>query len=243
MEVSLLGTLFLTGGGDKQNTEKFDQEFLEAIGTAKPLLYIPVAMKNLKSYEECYQWVQSVFIPLGIQEIVMWTDLNQKSLEDLKAFSAVYIGGGNTFSLLKDVRNSNFEAILKEYVNAGGILYGGSAGAIILGSDILTCSHLDANDVKIEDFKGLHLIGQLAIWCHYSESDDELIHKYIEDTKKPVLALSEETGAYIRNGHLKVTGKKPAFLFKEGKVELLAQSESGLISGLKYDATEVSRDY
>ncbi len=226
-----MGTLFLSGGGDKQHTEKFDQEFLAEIGIAKPLLYIPIAMKQIKSYEECYEWVESVFKPLGIQEISMWTDLNGKSLNDLEQFSAIYIGGGNTFSLLSDLRSSGFDALLTEYVQAGGILYGGSAGAIILGSDIKTCAHLDSNDVQVTDFNGFGLIGDLAIWCHYSGSDDDLIGDYINKTGISVLALSEETGAYVKSGMIRITGTKPAFLFnKTNKLELLPEAKKDLFS-------------
>lgn len=226
-----MGTLFLSGGGDKQHTEKFDQQFLAEIGIAKPLLYIPIAMKQIKSYEECYEWVESVFKPLGIQEISMWTDLNGKSLNDLEQFSAIYIGGGNTFSLLSDLRSSGFDVLLAEYVQAGGILYGGSAGAIILGSDIQTCAHLDSNDVQVTEFNGFGLIGDFAIWCHYSSSDDDLIGNYINKTKNPVLALPEETGAYVKGGMIRVTGTKPAYLFNEtNKLELMPEAKKDLFS-------------
>ncbi|MCP2034846.1 dipeptidase E [Planomicrobium sp. HSC-17F08] len=162
-----MGMIFLSGGGDKKHTEKFDQEFKRQIGSLKPLLYIPVAMKGMISFEDCYQWMKSVFKPLGLREIVMWTDLNQKSLKDLQQFSAIYIGGGNTFSLLKDMRSSAFDEILKDYIKSGGVVYGGSAGAIVLGSDIMTCAHLDSNEVNLKNYNGLNMISDLAIWCHY----------------------------------------------------------------------------
>ncbi|PSL32967.1 dipeptidase E [Planomicrobium soli] len=158
--------LFISGGGDEKQGKKFDQEFAKRIDLTKPLLYIPIAMKGIISSADCYQWVSSVFKPLGIDEIIMWTDLNNRTLENLKQFSAVYIGGGNTFSLLNDLRTSKFDVVLKEFIKSGGILYGGSAGAIILGSNIMTCAHLDHNDVKLRDCNGLNLIHGFDVWCH-----------------------------------------------------------------------------
>lgn len=221
-----MGTIFLSGGGDKKHTEKFDQEFKEQISLSKPLLYIPVAMKGMISFEDCFQWMKSVFNPLGLQEIVMWTDLKQKSLKDLQQFSAIYIGGGNTFSLLKDMRSSSFDEILKDYIKSGGVVYGGSAGAIVLGSDIMTCAHLDSNEVNLKNYNGLNMISGLAIWCHYELQNDEHIKNYIKEYKKPVLALSEETGAYFSDGCIKITGTKSALLFREeNKMYLLPGSE------------------
>lgn len=221
-----MGTTFLSGGGDKQHTEKFDQKFRKQIGVSKPLLYIPVAMKQQNSYVDCYFWIKSVFSPLGLQGIVMWTDLHQKSLIDLERFSSVYIGGGNTFSLLNNIRSSGFDEILKKYIQSGGTVYGGSAGAIILGSDIMTCAHLDSNEVGLENLEGLNLISDLAIWCHYEPKNDEQVRKYIKSDQKSVLALPEETGVYYNDGYLKITGTKSAFLFKEEhKLELLPDSE------------------
>ncbi|MDN7240734.1 hypothetical protein QWY14_02985 [Planococcus sp. N028] len=93
-----MAALFLSGGGDKKFTQKFDAAFIGAIDMNKPLLYIPIAMKNIRSYSECLEWVTDVFAPLGIQEIVMWTDVNQKSLDDLQQFfRRVYRWGKHVF--------------------------------------------------------------------------------------------------------------------------------------------------
>ncbi|MEK4670125.1 Type 1 glutamine amidotransferase-like domain-containing protein [Niallia sp. FSL R7-0271] len=117
----------------------------------KPLLYIPIAMDGAIPFDECYKWINSVFKPLGIQEITMWTDLSNKTLEDLKQFSAIYIGGGNTFSLLNAIQISKLDKVLEEYIENEGVIYGGSAGAIILGANI-TCSHMDANKTNLQNF-------------------------------------------------------------------------------------------
>lgn len=224
-----MGTLFLSGGGDRKHTEKFDEEFRQQIGQAKPLLYIPIAMEGMISYEDCYQWMKDVFNPLDIHEIVMWTDLHHKSVNDLKQFSAVYIGGGNTFYLLNEMRSSGFDEVLKEYIEGDGVVYGGSAGAIILGSNIMTCAYLDENTVGMRDFDGLDVLDGLAVWCHYERENDESILHYIRKFNTLVIALPEETGAYYHDGHIKVTSTKPAFLFDGvNKIELEPSSDHSL---------------
>ena len=53
----------------------------------------------------------------------------------------------------------------------GGVVYGGSAGAIVLGANISTCAHMDHNDVGITDMHGLDLLDGHAVWCHYQAAD------------------------------------------------------------------------
>ncbi|KSU85849.1 MULTISPECIES: Type 1 glutamine amidotransferase-like domain-containing protein [Fictibacillus] len=99
-----MGKLILAGGGDAEQTLPIDKVFESLINKKKPLLYIPIAMDtNSIPYDSCFIWINSVFNPLGVQGITMWTEseLDNKSAEDLRQFSAVYIGGGNTFSFLK----------------------------------------------------------------------------------------------------------------------------------------------
>ncbi|MCM3609838.1 Type 1 glutamine amidotransferase-like domain-containing protein [Planococcus sp. MERTA32b] len=238
-----MGVLLLSGGGDRKNTEKFDEEFRRQIGQAKPLLYIPIAMDGMLPYADCLQWMRDVFHPLGIQEIVMWTDLHRKSANELQQFSAVYIGGGNTFHLLNEMRNSGFGKVLEEYINGNGVVYGGSAGAIILGSNIMTCAHLDDNRVDVHDFTGLDVLDGLAVWCHYENENDEMIRSYIEDFDAPVIALPEESGAYFQDGHIKVTGTKSAYLFiREDKVELQPGEAFNFSGDGEYDALAVFGD-
>ncbi|PYZ94891.1 peptidase [Salipaludibacillus keqinensis] len=223
-----MGKLILAGGGDEKQTLLIDKEFANLINKEKPLLYIPIAMDtNTIPYDSCFNWINSVFNPLGIENITMWTEseLNNKRVEDLKTFSAVYIGGGNTFSLLNDFNKTLFTNILNDYLLKDGIIYGGSAGAIIFGEDIMTCSHMDSNNVALKEFNGLGLVENYAIWCHYKVDNDELISNYVLQYKNPVISLPEETALFIDDGIIKVIGTKPAYLFDE-KIKKVIQPEA-----------------
>ncbi|MGG1507134.1 Type 1 glutamine amidotransferase-like domain-containing protein [Bacillus licheniformis] len=99
-----MGKWFLSGGGDAHQTEQLDRHFARSICPHKPLLYIPIAM-DADRYDDGFDWISRLFHPLGIKNIVMWTDVKGKTVHDLDVFSAVYIGGGNTFRLLKQFMN------------------------------------------------------------------------------------------------------------------------------------------
>ncbi|MGF3104685.1 Type 1 glutamine amidotransferase-like domain-containing protein [Rossellomorea sp. DUT-2] len=217
--------LFLSGGGDKEQTEIIDKEFVRAINLNKPLLYIPIAMHEEIPYEDCYKWIHSVFNPLGITEIEMWTDLEAKSLEDLRGFSSIYIGGGNTFYLLNALRETGFGKVLKEYVDKKGIVYGGSAGAIIFGRDILTSSHMDPNHTNLKTFEGLNYLKNYSIWCHYETSNDDIIKEYLNKYGCSVIALPEETGIVMSEGIVKVIGGSSAYIFRNREKDLVKLNE------------------
>jgi len=46
-------------------------------------------------------------------------------------YSFLFIGGGNTFKLLYDLKSSGAFVNIQGYLNNGGVVFGGSAGAII----------------------------------------------------------------------------------------------------------------
>ncbi|CAM4289900.1 peptidase [Bacillus manliponensis] len=210
-----MGELFLSGGGNAKQTYVIDTHFVRNIRKDKPLLYIPIAM-DASRFDDCLTWIQNVFNPLGIQEIVMWKDVKNKNIKDLQQFSAIYIGGGNTFRLLKEFMDTKFTEVIKEYVAAGGIVYGGSAGAIILGEHIMTCGHMDENDVNLHTYTGLQLVNGYAIWCHYNEGNDLLIQNYMKKYETPVICLPEETAVIVNDSVIKVIGDKYAYTFRDG---------------------------
>ena len=69
-------------------------------------------------------------------DLQMWTELESHAAQELHTFTGVYIGGGNTFTLLHLLRASGLDLALKQFALNGGATYGGSAGAILLEADI-----------------------------------------------------------------------------------------------------------
>lgn len=216
--------LFLSGGGSGEDSKELDKIFLEKIGKKKPVLYIPIAREP--PYEPCLDWIKSNFEPLQFENFEMIIDLSK--VKDLGKYSGIYIGGGNTYKLLTDLRLSGFLKRLKDYVDSGRIVYGGSAGAIIFGKDISTAN--DENQVKISDFKGLGKVGKFSIYCHYFKKDKKNVENYILKNKFPVIALPEKTGIIVGENQFKVIGEEPAYIFDKGTIkEVLPNQKLSLI--------------
>ncbi len=209
------GKIFLSGGGSEKDSIEIDKAFAkELLKSNKKLLYIPIAFEPERHpYDECLNWVSSVFKKFGFNKIIMWTDLHNKTLKDLSEFSGIYIGGGNTFNLLKKLRDARFDQLLIRFHEMGGHIYGGSAGAIILGRDIITASKDDVNECGLVDTKGLNLCRDYSIWCHYKPREDPLIKEYIKKYKLKIIAISEGAGVIINNGEFKYLGAGKVLIF------------------------------
>lgn len=217
-----IDVLYVGGGGDENDSIKLDQLFARN-AEGKRLLYLPIAMGGISpTYEDCHAWLQSVFGPLGITDIVMWDTLRTELNRELTKFDAVYLGGGNTYQLLDQMRKTGFDVALKDFTSSGRDVYGGSAGAIVLGRDISTCAVMDSNDVCLEDTTGLGLIENYAIWCHYVEDHDSLVASY----DFPIIAIPERSGILFDGSTIRVVGFDAVTVFDHGSKTVLLPDQT-----------------
>ncbi|MFD1174545.1 Type 1 glutamine amidotransferase-like domain-containing protein [Oceanobacillus picturae] len=214
--------MILSGGGGPKETLEINKYFVQEIDISKPLLYLPIALNpDYRTYESSYDYVNSVLNPLGINEITMWVDIKNKTIEDMKQFSAVYISGGNTFSLLNDLKSARFDAVLSQFLLEGGTIYGQSAGAIIFGNHIKILPDVDLNNVGLKKFNALNLVKDCCIWCHYKKEDDAMIEEAVIEYGHPIIAIPDGTAVVLSDNKIRVIGSEPAYLFEGDKKELL----------------------
>lgn len=190
--------VLLGGGGSEEDERPIFEIFASWVGASGSVLYLPIASEH--AGKPHFDWLSSVLNPLGVHQVEMWTNLADHSLAEIDKYKAIFIGGGSTYNLLHQLRASGFDEAVRDFVRCGRVIYGGSAGAIALGRDISTCSHLDENSVGITNTLGLDLLDGDSVWCHYQPADDTLICAYVEHTNSSTIALAETTGVWVR-GH------------------------------------------
>ena len=222
--LNIAARIIAAGGGSGEDERPLVAHFANRVGTGK-ILYVPAALKGLRPFDECLEWVQRALGQCGVTDIDMWTDLSAENHGALDGYAGIYIGGGNTYSLLAQVRESGFDIALRGYLDRGGAVYGGSAGAILLGRDILTCSHLDHNDIGLTDTRGLDELGGCCVWCHYQPADDPLIEAFLAQYGWPVLAISERAGVSYEDGVITAMGYDPTQVFTTGGRQAAAPGE------------------
>jgi len=219
--------IFLAGGGNEKDSFPTDRLFSSVIDKNKVLLYVPNAMIS-RSYEECLIWFKSVFSPLGIDKIEMWTDLDNVEKKDFSRVSGIYIGGGDTAKLFSEIESSNFKDYLLEAVNKGIPVYGGSAGAIVLGKDLRTAKEIKMSE--LENTYGLDVLSGYSVFCHYTPDKKEELFTLTRLLKSPIFALSEKTGIYIRDEIVTIYGTEPLYIIRDQIEIVLKPGEKHPIS-------------
>jgi len=201
------GIIFLNGGGSEKDSIQLDKEFLSVLEDNFNILYIPHAnIKQYPNYESSINWLTQTLNNLDSNKKVnIYVPKSYEEFEkiDLDNYSAIYIGGGNTFFLLNLFKKYNFNKKIINYYTNGGIIYGGSAGAIVMGKTIETVPE-ERND-KTEISEGLNLINGYSLICH---TNDKTMEKIKNNNIRPIICLYENTGIVFKNNKFTLFGKK-----------------------------------
>lgn len=214
MASNFRGKLFLGGGGNEVDSLIFDRFFYRSLKGGK-VIYIPLAWaRDAAGYDESYKWFTKMLAQHGLlPEVEMWLDLSGKTEKSLQGVDAIYIGGGNTFNLLHILTKQGVDQLILNFLVEGGVVYGGSAGAIIMGDSIDTVQEENEIGPRARS-KGFHLLHDLSVRCHYTKDDASIIDScYAGGFKGPILCLPERSGVIMENGFMTVEGSDPVCLY------------------------------
>ena len=103
--------------------------------------------------------------------ILPLSKLDEKTIKNkIEKANYLYIGGGNTFYLLQELKRKNLIDFIKNRVNSGMIYIGESAGSVIAAPDIEYASIVDDKTLATElnDYTGLNLV-DFYIVPHFEE--------------------------------------------------------------------------
>lgn len=147
---------------------------------------------------------RAILVDAGFQ-VADVHELNASTRSIVERSDAVFLGGGNTFVLLDELRKSHFDDLLIRMHRAGKTLIGESAGALVLGPTIEPIRFIDEPEraPELSDFAGLGLFPFFTA-VHFGRS--EYLDQYASITqaafslKLPVLALRDIDSALIRRG-------------------------------------------
>jgi dipeptidase E len=210
------------GGGEAHDEQEVLQTFARWVGTGR-VLYVPIAMDP--PYDPLVAWAVEALGSVGIDDIATASSPDEL-VEELASCNGVFIGGGNVYSLLHRLRANGADGRLRAFVETGHPVYGGSAGAIILGRDIDTARYADRNDVALVDTTGLDLALGYALWCHYVTRNDALIHDYVSKTGNAVLAIPERGGLARTAQTIRVLGPEPSRLFDSSRSQWIQPDDA-----------------
>lgn len=214
--------LILNGGGSDEQIRDSISLFAQHVKGGK-VMYIPLAWNN-GNMENCIDWFRTQVEPFGISNIIQILDAKKITKEELKKCTGIFIGGGNTYKLLKMLKETPaFENIKEFMLRKDSIIMGGSAGALVFGKSIDSClddglgikSICDQNLVGLKDTTGFNCINGYSILPHYMRKPEQAnltnqrIERLLSEGYK-LICLPEETSLVIEDNKIRIIGSQPA---------------------------------
>ncbi len=197
-------------------------EVTDFLSGVSELLFIPYARPSGISHDEYTELPRQVFKDLNIE--VKGSHEFDDPKEAVRNAQAIFVGGGNTFLLLKTLYELGLVEELKKAVNKGVPYIGSSAGSNITGISIGT-----SNDMPIvypPSFDALqfvpfnvnpHYLDPISGSKHMGETRETRINEFHNQNSQAVLGLREGSWLRYENSKLELKGELTARLFEKGR--------------------------
>ncbi len=187
------------------------------LGAERTIHFAPFALADHAGYTA---GVQAALAPLGVS--VVGLHAVQDVRQTIETATVLFVGGGNTFRLLKALQDRNLLEPVRRRVIEGTLRYlGVSAGTIMACPSLRTTN--DMPIVQPASFQAFGLI-PFQINPHYLDPDpssrhmgetrEQRLQEFLEDNDVPVLGLRE--GAWLRRQgrSIRLAGQAGARLFQ-----------------------------
>jgi dipeptidase E len=212
MRLLLISSSNVHGYGYLDHAEPEIQRVLEGVRT---LAFVPFALQNVDAYTD------KVRERLGR----MGFDVTQvRGRAEIDGAEAIFVGGGNTFRLLKKLCELDLLSAIRDRVLNDGIPYVGSSA----GTNMAMPTIKTTNDMPIvapPSFDALALV-PFQINPHYLDPDPNSTHKgetredrireFLEENETPVVGLREGSMLRVVDDAVTLVGEKPARIFRRG---------------------------
>jgi dipeptidase E len=231
----LISNSTLYGGGYLDHAEREIRDFL---GKVRRVLFIPFALHDRDAY------AASARRRLAAMDYEMDSAHKASDPEQaVNAAEAVFIGGGNTFRLLKGLYDFELLPPIRRKVAVGMPYLGSSAGSIVACPTLKTTKDMPV--VEPPSFDALGLVG-FQISPHYldpdprsthmGETQEERINQYLEENHAPVVGLREGAMLRVERGSITLKGVTTARIFRRRQSPIEIEPGSNLAELLSFRA-------
>jgi dipeptidase E len=208
-----------------------EQQIKSFLGTARKVLFFPFALFDRDTYAA---QMKARFAVMGysIETAHAVSDPHQA----IEQTDAIFVGGGNTFRLLKALQDLDLLDPIRRRVRGGAPYIGSSAGSNVAGPTIKTTK--DMPIVQPRSFNSLGLV-PFQISPHFQDSDpnskhmgetqEERILQFLEENETPVVGIREGAWLVCEAGAVTLKGEAGARIFKHGERPVEARPGDNII--------------
>lgn len=220
--ILLISNSTLHGSGYLDHAQAEIRSFL---GDVKHVLFVPYALFDRDNYATT---ARQRFEKMGYELSSIHTAADPA--QAVRETDAVFIGGGNTFRLLKALYEFELLGPIRERVAAGMPYIGSSAGSNVATPTIKTTNDMPIVQPPSFDALGLvsfqinpHYLDPDPNSKHMGETREERLNQFHEENDTPVVGLREGAMLRIENEEIVLRGSTGARIFRKGKepVELI----------------------
>ncbi|MER8003508.1 MULTISPECIES: dipeptidase PepE [unclassified Streptomyces] len=170
-------------------------EIDDALGGVRRLVFVPYALADHDGYTA---QVAEALAPLGVEVTGAHTAGDPAAL--IRDAGAVFVGGGNSFRLLKALYAHDVVAAIRERAGAGALYMGSSAGTNMACPTLRTTN--DMPIVQPPSFEALglvpfqinpHYLDARPDTAHMGETRAQRLEQFLEENDVPVVGLREGT--------------------------------------------------
>lgn len=189
--------------------------FLAGVRT---VTFVPYALADRDGYAAK---ARERFARLGIELLSVHEAPDPRAA--VRSAEAVFVGGGNTFRLLKWLQDEGLVGPIRDRAGEGMPYVGSSAGTNVACPSIRT-----TNDMPIVPTANLLALGLVPyqINPHYLDPDPASTHKgetreerllqYLEESPVPVVGVRESAWIRVEGGVSRLEGERGARVFRRG---------------------------
>lgn len=213
--ILLISNSTLHGSGFLDHAEDEIRDFL---GQVQRVLFVPFALHDQDGYAARVR-DRLGLMGYGVESIHQASD-KQKAVSNVES---IFIGGGNTFRLLKSLYDFDLLELIRKRADEGMLYMGSSAGSNVAAPTIRT-----TNDMPIVEPPSLDALGLVSFQInphyldpdpnskHMGETREERILQFLEENETPVVGLREGAMLRIENGTTTLKGSTGARIFRRG---------------------------
>ena len=197
-----------------------EEEIRSVLGGVRRVLFVPYALHDRDAYAETAR-ARFDKMGYGLDSIHRAADPQTA----VQSAEAMFIGGGNTFRLLKALYDVGLLDLIRGRVEGGMPYIGSSAGSVVACPTIKT-----TNDMPIVEPPSLMALGLVSfqINAHYLDPDPNSTHmgetrevrlrEFHEENATPVVGIREGSMLRVENGAVVLKGTTGAKLFRRGEM-------------------------